>query len=424
MKKVIIVSPHFPPSNLAAVHRSRLFAMHLPAFGWEPIIVTVHHKYYEEALDWNLVKLLPKNLRIEKVAAIPTKPFRIIGDIGIRGFVPLLMHILRITKKEKIDFIYIPIPANFASLLGRLIHALTGIPYGIDYIDPWVHDWPGSNNKFSKHWFSRKLGDILEPIAVKNASLITGVAPGYYKDVLERNPHLKELCVTAAMPYGGEKQDHVVLKRLALQPYLFKKSYKIDLVYAGAMLPKAFKPLEAIFQSITNNKELYQNIRFHFIGTGKSPNDAYGYNIKSLAERYGLWQSIVFEYPKRIPYLDVLIHLNEADGIFILGSTEPHYTPSKVYQGILSDKPVFAVLHKESSACKIIQQSKAGYVLAFNGESDTALIAQEFSKTLTGFLSFIETFNPSTVDRTSFEEYSAYNVSRTLATALDMALRK
>ncbi len=42
IKKIIIISPHFPPSNLTAVHRARFFAQHLPSFGWEPTIVTVH----------------------------------------------------------------------------------------------------------------------------------------------------------------------------------------------------------------------------------------------------------------------------------------------------------------------------------------------------------------------------------------------
>ena len=46
-RRVLIVAPHFPPSNLAAVHRSRLFALHLREFGWEPIVVTVHHDRYE-----------------------------------------------------------------------------------------------------------------------------------------------------------------------------------------------------------------------------------------------------------------------------------------------------------------------------------------------------------------------------------------
>ena len=67
MKKILILYPHFPPSNLAGVHRPRLFAQHLPEFGWEPVILTVDEKYYEEAPDLNLVKLSPDNLRIEKV---------------------------------------------------------------------------------------------------------------------------------------------------------------------------------------------------------------------------------------------------------------------------------------------------------------------------------------------------------------------
>ena len=86
--KILIIAPHFPPSNLAAVHRTRLFAMHLPSMGWEPIVLTVHHKYYEEKLDWNLVKLLPKELKIERVRALPVKPIRLVGDIGIRAFFP------------------------------------------------------------------------------------------------------------------------------------------------------------------------------------------------------------------------------------------------------------------------------------------------------------------------------------------------
>src|SRR5207248_920768 len=86
-RRVIIVAPHFPPSNLASVHRSRLLAHHLREFGWEPIIVTVAPGYYEEDLDWELTKLLSSDLRVERVSALPTRPIRFVGDVGIRGFV-------------------------------------------------------------------------------------------------------------------------------------------------------------------------------------------------------------------------------------------------------------------------------------------------------------------------------------------------
>ncbi len=420
MKKILIISPHFPPSNLAAVHRSRLFAMHLPKFGWEPIVLTVHEKYYEEELDWNLVKLLPENLRIEKVKALPTKPIRIIGDIGIRGFFPLLFRTINLIRKEKIDFLYIPIPSNYTSLIGRIAKFITGIKYGIDYIDPWVHKFPGSEVKYSKHWFAMKLANILEPIAVKKVALITGVAEGYYKAVLDRNPYLKNCVITAAMPYGGEKSDHEKLSEINLKPYLFvKKTNKFQFVYAGAMLPKAYEPLRKIFESLSKNTEIKEKIEIHFIGTGKHPNDPQGYNIKPIAMEYGLWEEEIFEYPKRIPYLDVLIHLRAADGVFILGSTEPHYTPSKVYQGVLSKKPILAVLHSASTAVEVIRKSKAGVVLDFNGEQEIDKIILNFNDTLKEYLYFAENFNPENVDQAEFERYSAENVTGILVEALN-----
>ena len=54
-----------------------------------------------------------------------------------------------------------------------MLHGSTGIKYGIDYIDPWVHHFPGSEQLFSRHWFSTQLAKLLEPVAVKKAVLIT-----------------------------------------------------------------------------------------------------------------------------------------------------------------------------------------------------------------------------------------------------------
>jgi hypothetical protein len=253
LKKILIIYPHFPPSNLAGVHRPRLFAQHLKSFGWEPVMLTVHEDFYEENLDWNLHQLLPIDLRIEKVNAFKiTKP-RIIGDIGLRGFFQLRKRALELLKAEKFDFVYIPIPSFYVALIGPYLKRKTGVQYGIDYIDPWVHQFPGSDKLFSRHWFSTQLAKWLEPKAVKQADLITGVAEGYYQGVIERNPLLKNTCVFGAMPYGGEKADHEKLADLHIKPYLFNKNNKLQIVYAGAMLPKAYAPLEAIFQSIQNN---------------------------------------------------------------------------------------------------------------------------------------------------------------------------
>ncbi len=423
-KKILIIAPHFPPSNLAGVHRSRLFAMHLPSFDWEPVILTVHEDHYEEEPDWNLHQLLPKNLRVEKVKAYRVTKPRLVGDLGLRAFYQLRKKALELVKKEKIDFVYIPIPSFYIALIGPYLLKKTGVKYGIDYIDPWVHTFPGSDKILSRHWWSTRIARWLEPKAVSKASLITGVATGYYQGVIERNPSLKDTCVFGAMPYGGEVGDHERLKELKLQPYLFHKNYKMQLLYAGAMLPKAYGPLEAIFQAINVHKNEFSHIEFHFIGTGKTPDDDQGFNIKPLAEKYGLWQTIVFEYPKRIPYLDVLIHLDTADAIFILGSTEPHYTPSKTYQGVLSKKPIIAVLHEQCSAVNILRETHAGMVLAFNGEEGVEEIRTNFNSFVRDFILFKDSFDPGTVDQSKFNQFSAVSVTRQLVQLINNAIQQ
>lgn len=436
MKNILIISPHYPPSNLAAVHRSRLFAQHLPAFGWNPIILTVHENFYEEALDWNLHKLIPADQRIEKVSAFKVGKPRLVGDIGLRAYFQLRRRALELIRAEKIDFVYIPIPSFYMALLGPYLFKRTGVPYGIDYIDPWVHEFPGSNKIFSRHWFSTQLAKLLEPIAVKHAALITGVSEGYYKPVLDRNPHLKTQALTAAMPYGGEESDHDFIRNKGEEVSstslnLSQLPSTLKFIYAGAMLPKAYKPLEEIFKALSQlpppslglptsgwlaSSTLQpfqppQPFQLHFIGTLGT--------IKPIAEKHSLYETTVFEHPDRIPYLDVLTQLEAADAVFILGSTEPHYTPSKVYQGVLSGKPILAVLHEQSTAVNVLRASNAGIVITMKGEEDLDTLSARFLEGLREFENFRKTFDPNKINRAAFEQYSAKAVTAQLVEKLD-----
>ncbi len=351
------------------------------------------------------------------------------------------------------------------ALLGPYLFKKTGVPYGIDYIDPWVHVFPGSDKIFSRHWFTTQLAKFLEPIAVKHASLITGVSEGYYKPVLDRNPQLKEQALTAAMPYGGEESDHDFIRSRGKAdtspplpsagkfnpstPSTSSTPSTCKLIYAGAMLPKAYKPLEEVFKALSTLQppstslnlpqpieppqpsagklnlsqplstslnilqppQPLQPLQLHFIGTLGT--------IKPFAEKYKLWGSAVLEHPERIPYLDVLSELDAADAVFILGSTEPHYTPSKVYQAVLSGKPILAVLHEASTAVQVLRESRAGIVVTMKGEEDLDTLSARFLEGLKEFMLFKQTFDPSKINRAAFEQYSAKAVTAQLVEKLD-----
>ena len=100
-------------------------------------------------------------------------------------------------------------------------------------------------------------------------------------------------------------------------------------------------------------------LRVHFVGTGTSPDDPE--DIRSCrAPARPASKRWCDEHPHRIGYVDTLNHLERCGAVLVLGSTERHYTPSKVFQAILSKRPVFAMLHAESTAVGMIDRRGPG----------------------------------------------------------------
>lgn len=422
MRTVAIVAPHFPPSNLASVHRARLWAQHLEEFGWKPIIVTTHHDHYEEALDWDLAGLVDGNLEVVRTKALPTRPLRLIGDIGVRAFPWHLAELRRLKRERRIDFVHITIPAFYSALLGDRLFAREPQPFGIDYIDPWIHIMPAAKARFSKAWLSARFAERLEPIALRRVALITGVAEGYYAGVLERHPELKAQCVTAAMPYGFTTRDFASPELRSRKPKQFDPGDgRLHLVYAGALLPNGFGVLERLLEGLAllraRDPEIGNRYLFHFIGTGKTPNDTNGHNVEPIAARLNV-ADLVKEHPHRMGYFDVLTHLVNAHGALIIGSTDAHYTPSKVYQSVQSRRPVLAILHEASQAIEVLERSRAGFALRLN---ETTLPDVDSVAAALGRFATVS-YDADAVEWSAFDDYSARESARKLAVAMDEAM--
>jgi hypothetical protein len=421
-RTVALVAAHFPPSNLAGVHRARLLAQHLQEFGWRPIIVTTHWRHYEEELDWGLVSLVDPALEIIRTPAAPTRPVRLVGDIGIRALPWHLAALRGLWRDRRIDFLHITVPSFYSAMLGDLLYRRGALPFGIDYIDPWVHSWPEAEVKYTKAWLSLRLAHRLEPLATRNAALITGVASGYFEGALDRNPGLRQSCVTAAMPYGFSMLDFaapVLASRSSTQ--FDPRDGCFHLVYAGALLPRARGVLERLLQGVARLRARGSaaRLRLHFIGTGKSPGDPQGHNVLPVAQRFGVAENVT-EHPRRMAYLDVLANLVHASGALIVGSTEPHYTPSKVYQAVQSRRPVLALLHESSAAIDVLARSRTGTVIKLG---DRALPEPEqIADAMEAFM--VSPYDPRRVDWGAFEAYSARESARRMAAALDEGLAR
>ena len=423
MKTVVLLATHFVPSNLASVHRSRLFAQHLEEFGWRPIIVTTAPEFYDEPPDPELAALLDPQLEIVRTSALRNRGRRWVGDLGVRAFPAHLRALKRLARERRIDFCHITIPSNFSAPLGRLLYQSSGIPYGIDYIDPWVHEWPGVEQRFSRHWWSHQLASKLEPWSVKHARLITGVAHGYYDAVIERNPHLRSQAVLAAMPYGAAELDFAHARQGNFTDRLFDPADgRLHVVYAGALMPKSIASCKVLLQAFAalraQQHASAEKVCLHFIGTGHRLAAGVVPQVQPLADALGL-QGCVFEHPARISYLGVLRHLVHCAGVMILGSTEAHYTPSKAYQAAQSERPVLAFLHPDALAGAFLERALGSrFSLVSTPEVPSlATVKQALAAFILNLVQPSQAANPAI-----FEPVSARAVARTLAAALNQAV--
>lgn len=412
MKTVLIIYPHWVPANLAGVQRPRLIGNYLKECGYQPLLLTVDSSYYEEPLDPLMEKTVSKDIDVVYTKAYKVTKPRVIGDIGLRAFPFLKKEALRLCKERQIDFIWIPIPSFYTALLGRVLHGKTGIPYGIDYIDPWVRDITNQNNLRAK--LSQGVAKVLEPYAVKKASLISGVSTAYYWPVIERN--FKTPPVHVGMPYGFDPNDHQILLENLAYPWDDEPHCK-PWLYAGAFLPNSHLFLEALFKSIASLKRANhwdKTIRLYFLGTGPYP----AKRITAYAQDYGL-EDIVIEHRERFPFLHILNFLSQADRVMLLGSTEAHYTASKTFQCLLSGRPLLAMLHAASSAVEVLRETRAdSYLMSYRDGEQLDAVVQQLSPILERF----QKDHPWQIETQPLEKYTSKASAEALANAINLVL--
>lgn len=417
MKTILIIYPHWHPANLAGVHRPRLIGNFLPEQGWHPIILTVKEEFFEEKPDPDFEKTFRDHYEVYRVNAFKVGKIRLIGDIGLRAFFQLYKEAKRIIKNKEIDFIWIPVPSYYPALIGSLLFRKYKIPYGVDYIDPWVRDMSNYPNSGFRQRLALAFAKFLEPIAVKNAVLISGVAKAYYADVLERNDK-KRKKVDVAMPYGFDPMDHDIT--LEIDPPWENDSNVRPFIYAGAFLPNSISFFHMFFQSIKvlQDKNFWdKNIKLYFIGTGNYP----GTTIQEIANNYGLEDTVV-ENRERYPFLNILYFLGQAEGVMAIGSPSAHYTASKIFQSVLSRKPVFAYFHRDSTVVQILKEAKADAFLMMYSKNESELDSKvRLNQILQSYFAMNKFWSP---DFQALNKYSAKTSAEVLVSAINKCIKR
>ncbi|MFD2917443.1 glycosyltransferase family protein [Psychroserpens luteus] len=372
MKKVLIVSPHFPPINAADMHRVRQSLPYFEQFGWEPTVLCVDPNYVEMARDELLLESLPEAVKVHMVKAFSTTYTRKLGlgNLGLRAFLQLFKAGNTLLKADAYDLVYFS-TTMFASMpLGRLWKKKFKVPFTIDMQDPWRNDYyltVPKEEQPPKFWFAYNLDKYLERFTMPKVDGLIAVSNGYIEMLKSRYPKIKNI-PAKTLTFGAAVKDFEFINSRTIRPSVVLDQNKTNFIYIGRGGHDMAKSLSVIFEAFKNGLEKYENFKrfkFWFIGTSYAPDGQGEQTIKPIATQFGVG-NYVEEITDRKPYFEVLTLLKSADVIVIPGSEDANYTASKLYPNLLAKKPLLCVFHSNSSVVRIVKDLNAGEVVLFD----------------------------------------------------------
>lgn len=434
LKRVLIISPSFPPVNAADMHRVRQSLPYLSEFGWEATVLAVEPDRVHISRDPLLMETVPPNADVRHVGALDYRRTKLVGlgSIGLRSFVPYLIKGNAILASGAYDIVYFSTTEYYLVPLGRYWKYKYGVPFVVDVQDPWhseyYHHLP-KDRRPSKYWFSYRLNKLTEPLGMRGVDAVIAVSDDYCKTLQSRYHEVRsDMCT--AIPFGGPPRDYDVLDRADVpNPIFDPNDGLVHAVYTGRgggdmefAIRSFFRTLQ---RGLAEHRDLFEPLRLHFVGTqyasGQQP------TLAPLAAEYGV-SGRVDERPDRVPYFTALRLLRDADLLIVPGSDDPAYTASKLYPYILARRPILAAFNERSSVVNVLRETRAGDVVTFSAGAsyssavEVEALADRLLPAWVGLLRDLPT-SPAT-DWQAFEPYTAREMTRRQVEVFDRVLAR
>jgi len=378
MKRLLILSPAFPPLNAADLHRVRMSLPHYLRFGWEVEVVCVDPSQQEHPKEPALLGTIPSSIQVHQACAFPLSIGARIGvrNTGLRSLPFVFFKVLRLLTSRHFDLVFISSTQFILFPLGRIWTLLTGVPCVLDLHDPWVsdaYDKPGAPPPPGgwKFAIAQLMAKALEGWSMRGAAGLLSVSPSYITTIQRRHRGTAAI-PSAVIEFGASQQD---MQCAGLGPSPLPDDGRIHLVYTGASGPGLHGVIPAFLDGLAlllkTKPQLSERLHVHFIGTCQVAEGKGTPTVAPLAAERGL-TGLVSEIHHRLGHLECLRYQQHADVLLLLGSLDPAYSPSKLYPYITAGRPMLCVAVQGGALAAKLTELRCGSTVIFSSDEHIA----------------------------------------------------
>jgi len=401
MKKALIIAYYWPPAGGPGVQRWLKFVKYLPDFNIEPIVYIPENPNYP-IIDESLVSEIPEHVTVLKQ---PIKePYKLAGLLSkkdskriskgiihkpksqtfieklmlyIRGnfFIPdarknwvkpSVKYLSEYISTHNIETIITTGPPHSLHLIGRQLKENIGVKWLADFRDPWTTIGYHKQLKLSKNSAARH--QQLEQDVLVNADEIITTS---FTTSKEFQSIVNKCINTITNGYDNENISQIKLDK------------KFTFSHIGSLLSKRnpealWKVLEEL---IYENEDFKNTFQLNLIGVVSEDviNSIYNYNLKDYVNCVGyVTHQEALGYQKQSQVL-LLIEIDAEETRCII--------PGKLFEYMVSERPIIAIGPEKADVETIINQTNTGNYFNYKDyQSLKSLILSHFKAFIEGKL--------------------------------------
>lgn len=376
-RRVLIIAYHYPPvAGSSGVQRTLKFTAYLRDHGWEPMVLTVHPRAYEQVTDGQMAEI-PPGMLIERAFALDSA-----RHLAIFGKYPRAITLpdrwqswwpagvltgLRMIRQHRPAVIMSTFPIATAHMIAKTLSKLTKLPWIADFRDNMTDpDFPRDPVTWR---FNRRL----EVDTIRHCTRALFTTRGTRQMYADRYPEQPDER-WAVIENGYDEDNFRDAAALAASAPARAPDAPLTLIHSGILYPEERDP-RAFFEAVRQLKHqgLISAKTLRIVLRATAADGIYA----PMLNEAGIDDVVQLAPP--VPYREALQEMLTADGLLLFqASMCNHQIPAKLYEYLRAGRPILALTDPAGDTAQALRNAGSGSICTLTDSEDIVQRLQVF----------------------------------------------